>query len=75
MTQPTDKFPPLPEHDVEDWSESGITLRYVGWSEEKVKAYAEAVRTAALNEAIEIVVKSESSAHAEQKLRELRDGK
>lgn len=58
-TQPTpvtpeQKFPPLPEHDVEEWSESGITLRYVGWSEEKVKAYAEAVRKQALEEAIAI---------------------
>jgi uncharacterized protein YaaN involved in tellurite resistance len=38
-------WPPLPEHDVEEWSESGITLRYVGWSEEKVKAYAESFCT------------------------------
>jgi hypothetical protein len=37
-------LPPLPEHDVEEWSESGITLRYVGWSEEKVLAYAESFR-------------------------------
>ena len=48
------KFPALPEHDVEEWSESGITLRYVGWSEEKVKAYAETVRASVLSEAAEL---------------------
>lgn len=53
----TYKFPPLPEHAVEEWSESGITLRYVGWSEEKVKAYAETVRNQALEDAITICKK------------------
>jgi hypothetical protein len=47
-------WPPLPEHDVEEWSESGITLRYVGWSEEKVLAYAESFCTEQATEIAEL---------------------